>query len=226
MGRLLEAEEAVIGYNGGMKHLRAVAITLYVMVNLLYAVPFPKKVVVKDGHWRKTEVDQWHHYLTAAGVEVDRGWLEEKGKLIWGAGHAVGDTLKTPFKPARRLFSVNQQWGLFASVAKRPERLVVEIRVDGEWRPVFRKLDPNFSWRDAQIKYRRVRGVWDNVPDKAGLNYKQFSMWLADYAFDDFPEAEALKVYREEFQPRLPWEEPFTDLKILHDQVIEREVLR
>lgn len=207
-----------------MKHLRAILITLFVAVNALYAVPFPKRVVEKDGEWRTAEVDQWHLYLSAVGVDVERAWLEETGKAIWGAGNTLGDTLKTPFKPTRKLFAVNQQWGLFASVARKPERLVVDIRVgEDEWRTVYRRLDPEADWRDHQFKYRRVRGVWDNLPDKPGFTYKQFAAWVARNAFEDFPEAQAIKVYREEFHPTLPWVEPDPHLSLQHERVVERE---
>lgn len=207
-------------------HLRAAAIGLVLLGNAIYALPLPvalsKAQMREEG--RQQDVTTWKTVLGAVGVQVERETIEEW--ILWYArsGNDLHNTLKAPFKPLFGLLGANQAWALFASATTRPERLVVEIQTEpgGPWVPVLRRLDPCCTWRDDQVRYRRIRGVWDGQKDRPRTPYKNLQRWLADRALEDFPEARRVKVGLERTWSVYPWEDPDPRVERRHERIVER----
>jgi hypothetical protein len=113
--------------------------------------------------------------------------------------------------PTDRLFKalhVSQQWGLFAIVTETTDRVLIEVRRDKEWETLYRRLDGEHDWHDDQLKYRRIRGVWDGVKEEPKGTYKRFTVWIARVIFREQPDVDRVRVVLERTVNTLPWEEP------------------
>jgi hypothetical protein len=181
--------------------------------------------VKKEGH--QEDIDRWERWLTGAGIAVTHEQLEQfvidSTKMLGGLHKA----LKKPWKPLFDLVGANQAWALFASASTRPDRLVVEIeRERGTgWIPIERRLDPCCTWRDDQLRYRRIRGVWDGQQDNMRAGYKGLTKWIARQAFLEHPDALRMRVYLEQTESTYPWEPPKDPphLKVRHERVHRRD---
>lgn len=208
-------------------HLRAALIGLALLGHGVYALPLPDRITADQIARPQAQRDlaTWRDLLGSVGIHVDS---EELGRFAMDTSSAlasVHDALKAPFKPMFRLVGANQSWALFAAATTEPERLVVEIRRAGspEWVPVLRRLDPCCTWREEQLEYRRVRGVWDG--QEGGGNrpgYKGLTKWIAARAFADFPDAERVRVRMEVGRSVYPWEEPDPTVTSAHVRVHRR----
>ena len=190
-------------------HLRGALIAIALVAHGIYALPLPKAVpraeMTKD--WRQRQLGRWQQQLRSLGIEAEPAELEDvvvtgSARLAW-----VHRTLKTPFKPVFQLTNTNQSWALFAGATTRPERLVVEIMREGEarWEPVERRLDPCCNWREDQLRYRRVRGVWDSLQKAPRPAYRGLVRWIGRRAFEDFPDAVSVRIYLEQSISTYPW---------------------
>lgn len=212
-------------------HLRAALLFLALLGNAVYALPLPAAVSAKDvkkeGHQR--DITQWEGWLGSAGIAVTHAQLETFVVDSTAALGGLHKALKKPFKPLFDLVGANQAWALFASATTKPDRLVVEIeRAPGSgWVPLERRLDPCCTWRDDQLRYRRVRGVWDGQQDSMRAGYKGLTKWLARQAFLEHPDALRMRVYLEQTVSYYPWEVPdvLPDLVIRHERVHRREAI-
>ena len=196
---------------GGLwPHVRAALLCAVVAGNLVHAIPFPKKEVEDDdeAEWRAHDVERWHGWLSDLGLW--RGSLAEfhdEVLLRHNQLATVGGWVQLPTRPVFRWLRSTQQWGLFGVVTEAPERLVVEVEVDGAWRMLERRLDPVYTWNDAIFRYRRVRGTWDTVKDdKPNPAYDAFCRWTARRAFADVPGATRVRIEREQIPVAAPWE--------------------
>lgn len=190
-----------------MRRIRAIVILVVVIANVIMAIPRMKvkDEDLADPEWRKEDVDNWYRWTGGLGMEPEafRGMVLS---LWWGWSEAVG-ALRAPLKPVFDLTHTNQQWGLFAVVTEAPDRFVVEVRRDGEWETLYRRLDPEHDWRDDVLKYRRVRGVWDGVADEPKGTYKRLTKWIAREIFVEQPDVDRVRVVLEKEDLALPWDE-------------------
>jgi hypothetical protein len=208
--------------------VRAVVIAIVLVGHGIYALPLPAPVTSKQLATTDAERDLavWRHGLAVVGIEVEDDQLRRfaiQGSAGLSRLHKV---LKAPFKPAFDLVGANQAWALFASATTRPERLVVEIQRGSSttWEPILRRLDPCCTWRESALEYRRIRGVWDGQDDdEQRPGYKGLTRWIARRAFEDYPDAQRVRVRLEQAISRYPWEEPDPTLKSLHERVHRRD---
>jgi len=207
-------------------HARAAIILLALVAHGAHALPLPPRVTehtLKED-WRQRDIRLWRGWLADAGIEVRHEAIEEQ-LLFWtNLTGTLHQTLKAPFRPLFRVTASDQSWALFAAASRRPERLVVEIREDDDsaWRVISRRLDPCCNWMDEVIRYRRVRGVWDGQKKHSRRTYRNLSQWLADRAFEDFPEAQQVRVKLEQRYSPYPWEDPDDEVKIRHARPHQR----
>lgn len=182
-------------------------VALVILANLIFAIPFPKMSEEEraDPEWRSGDVDVWFAVLgPVTGMDRARfGALARE--VVWGTRQAI-KALRFPFEPVFSALHVNQQWGLFAVVTEEPDSLVVEVRRGGEWETLYRRLDGDHDWHDAQLKYRRIRGVWDGVKDEPKGTYKRLTDWIAWTVFAEQPDVDRVRVVLERRQLSLPWE--------------------
>lgn len=175
--------------------------------NVVGAIPRVKMTPEEraDPDFLRPDLERWHAVLgPVLTYEQLRTVAVETG---WGWKTFV-DALRFPFQPFFDATKTNQQWGLFAVVTETPERLVIEVRRNGEWETIYRRLDPEHGWHEHQLKYRRIRGIWDSVKDPPKGTYKRLTLWIARTVFLEQPDVDRVRVRLERSYLTLPWEEP------------------
>lgn len=193
---------------GIIRTFRAVLITLVLLANAIYALPFSKMDLenVSDPEWEKSDFQLWYRWLGPVLPMDETGFGAIVRRAMW-AEHETVRMLRLPFKPLFDRLHVNQQWGLFAVVTESPERLVIEVRRNGEWETLYRRLDGEHDWHDNQLKYRRIRGVWDGVKAEPKGTYKRMAKWVATMVFLEQPDVDRVRIVLEKHRENLPWEE-------------------
>lgn len=189
-----------------MRRFRAIVIAIAVLANLVVAIPTAriKDEDLADPEYRKVDIENWYEWTGGFGMTPERF----RG-VILGTLTGWRDTVKlvrAPFQPFFSLTHTNQQWGLFAVVGERKETVVIEVRRDGKWETLYRRLDPEHTWHDDQLKYRRIRGVWDGVKDEPKGTYKRLTVWLAKEIFTEQPDVDRVRILLERSRMTLPWE--------------------
>jgi hypothetical protein len=127
---------------------------------------------------------------------------------IWGI--ALGYTrwrerLLWPVQPYKKYFGVRQRWRMFAAPDRRPARYEIDIRQDGEWKPIYRSRSDEHAWRRRlfdhdRMRNRLYRATW---PNHRRL-YRRFCNWVAYEAAHDFPEASKVRVRRFRYDTPAP----------------------
>ncbi|MEZ4237700.1 MAG: hypothetical protein R3F59_16440 [Myxococcota bacterium] len=197
-----------------MPQLRAALILGLLIANAIYALPVAK---IKDEErndpaFRQAEIDVWYGWFgPTLGISREKlgDWVRA---YLWAQRQTVL-TLRAPVRPIFDAFHVSQQWGLFAVVTEAPDRLIIEVRRNGEWETLYRRLDGDRDWHDATLKYRRVRGVWDGVRKEPKGTYKRLTQWIARVIFDEQPDVDRVRVLLEKEHKQLPWVEPDPQLE-------------
>ncbi|MEM6928056.1 MAG: hypothetical protein AAF602_14080, partial [Myxococcota bacterium] len=93
----------------------------------------------------------------------------------------------------------------------------VDVSENGrDYRTIARRLDPDATWNDPIIRYRRIRGVWDGQKKRTRRTYRHLAQWLADRAFEDLPDVDHVDVYLEQRRSVYPWEEPDPTITVRH----------
>jgi hypothetical protein len=207
--------------------IRAALLCFFVLGNLVQALPFPTKAIDADERdaWRRKDVDLWFGWLAGAGlIPKNRDAFQTRVVDGYDVLASVGAVVQAPTRPVFHMLRSTQQWGLFAVVGETPQRLVIDIEVDGEWKRLAARLDPEHTWHDDAFKYRRVRGTWDGVkPNKPAPLYEAFSRWAARDAFRDHPEATRVRVLRAQFVVAAPWETPDPTITVLDERPFTRK---
>ncbi|MCA9492261.1 MAG: hypothetical protein KC621_20150 [Myxococcales bacterium] len=189
-----------------MRRFRAIVIAVAIVANLVMAIPTSRidDDLLDDPEYRQGDVENWYRWTGGLGLGEDRF-----RSVVLGVMSGWRDTVKAlraPFQPFFSLVHTNQQWGLFAVVGERKETVVIEVRRDGEWETLYRRLDPEHTWHDDQLKYRRIRGVWDGVKDEPKGTYKRLTEWIAKEIFLEQPDVDRVRVVLERTNLSLPWE--------------------
>lgn len=209
-------------------HLRGIFLVVMLVAHGIYALPIPKKITWSDMKkpFRARQVERWQGRLERVGIEMDTIEIQTQIVHLTSDLSAFHDTLKDPFRPMFRLTQTNQAWALFAGASTSPGRLVIEIRREGDdedtWTPIERRLDPCCTWREDQLRYRRLRGIWDGLKKVARPAYRHLVTWIARHALEDFPDAVAVRVRLEHKRTVYPWNPPRPELETNHAYIVER----
>jgi hypothetical protein len=177
----------------------------------------------QDPTFLREQIDTWHGIVGGlTGLDADRFattarrglWLYHEG-LNW---------LRWPFAWFFRMTDTGQQWGLFAVVTQNPDELVIEVRRSMDWQTLYRSLDPDHDWHDGQLKYRRIRGVWDGVKgEEPKGTYKRFTQWIAKEVFAEQPDVDRVRVVLERTHTSWPWEPASTEVERRAERYHKRE---
>lgn len=190
-------------------HFRGALIAIALVAHSIYAVPFTGQLTRTDLREpaRKRAVESWTEALNAVGVSTTVDDLTNQVADTTKFVHETHQTLKGPFKPIFQLTNIHQSWALFASATTRPETIVVDIRRAGsdQWETVARRLDDAHPWRAPQLRYRRIRGIWDGLKKNPRPGYRNLVRWLGRRAFEDFEDAEFVRVYMNRGYSTYPW---------------------
>ncbi len=208
------------------RQLRAIVLLVVVVANLVYAVPYPRVSPedVEDPAWMRAEWEQWAEILQSVGVAITTDELQARIARVALDTKEVVMACRAPFSPFFRATVTNQQWGLFARVTERPDRLVVEVRRGPEvpWERYYARLEPGpgpYAQWDGAFRYRRVRGIWDSVRDKApSATYRRLARWTAEQVMQAEPDVTEVRFLLERSVLTAPWEEV--------DPSLERRAIR
>ncbi len=143
----------------------------------------------------QAEFAAWAKRLSALGIATDADTLRERAWGVatsWARTHAA---LRRPFVPYYACCGTDQTWRLFAAPDRFPSRLGIDVRIDGDWLPVYRELSGTYDWRIATLRSHRVRGIshlFADTGDRQRLG--QLASWLGQLAARDFEEATAIRL--------------------------------
>ncbi len=182
-------------------HLRAAAIGLVLLAQALDATPLPE---LRESHLRNPvawdEIERWSGLLTDAGLPTSPEELLQFGLGLGEGSRAFRKHLLRPWWPFRRLTGTGQSWGLFAYPDPYAGRLTVNGRAaGGEWFELYRAPTGRGDRLEAQLEYRRVRGVYDDAGDRPKPRKVQsrLNAWIAAEVFAHDPELDEVEIYFE-----------------------------
>jgi hypothetical protein len=201
-----------------------VLITIVLIANAIQFVPYLKMTRDEraDPEFRREDIENWYGMvggLTGLDEEEFATFVRE---MLWSYKKSL-DALRSPFRPFFRLTDTTQQWGLFAVVTQKPDSLVIEVRRDGDWQTLYRRIDSEHDWRDPMLKYRRIRGVWDGVDDEPKGTYKRFTAWIAREIFHEQPDVDRVRVVLERRRVTWPWQPVETEVTRRAERYHKRE---
>jgi hypothetical protein len=195
------------------------------VANAIYFVPHVdmEETDRQDPEFRRRDIGLWYAMFGRVTGLDEEQFAADIRNVLW-AYHQAIVVLRWPFAPFFRLTDTSQQWGLFAVVTENPDELVIEVRRDMDWETLYRRLDPDHDWHDPQLKYRRIRGVWDGVKgDEPKGTYKRFTVWIAKQVFAEQPDVDRVRVVLERTHSTWPWETPSTEVTRRAERYHKRE---
>lgn len=189
-------------------HVRAVAVLALCVVAVIAALPMPgpsAKKLMKDEAGQQ-ELRQWVEILGNLGWQTDEDTLADQVMVLATTSRSARNVVVDPFKPFFRITGTWQGWGLFAYPDTHPHSFRVEVGPEkGAYTVVYDSRDPQTRWMGPALHFRRVRALY-NPGRKPPGTYKSFSRWLSEQAFEDFPEADRMRVSFQRQRTPLPWE--------------------
>lgn len=206
-------------------HLRAVAITVVLLVQGFLALPIPSSVNARqfDNPIARDELQRWVGILGARGIELTPEELQaeviERAQGITG----LRKTVQEPIKPFNRVTGTGQAWGLFTYPNSFPHTMHIELRVNGVWEPLYIPLDPEHDWNKRMFVFRRVRGVYDDNANNTRKSYDNFVDWVSGMALAENPQADAVRVYYSQAHVTLPGEPKDPSTKDKNERIRTRE---
>ena len=224
---------------------RAALITVVIGVEWLDALPLP---TLQKSHLRhpvaQAELERWTSVLNGAGIPISKEALTEHGLTVGAASVAFRRASMAPFRPIKSRTMTGQSWGLFAYPDPFAGQLIVEVDdgscddvgellpgegsagCDGEWRPLWAAPGQDRSLLSRQLRYRRVRGVYDDAGDLVTPRriYSRFADWVARAVFAAEPAVDKVRLRIDLIEIRLPGEaEPPPQRR--HQKIRSREQL-
>jgi hypothetical protein len=195
------------------------------VANAIYFVPHVDmdEADRQNPEFHREDLDVWYRLVGRVTGLDEHEFATFARNVLWTYHQAIV-TLRAPFALFFRWTDTGQQWGLFAIVTENPDELVIEVRREGDWETLYRRLDPVHDWHDAQLKYRRIRGVWDGLKgDEPKGTYKRFAGWVAKEVFEEQPDVDRVRVLLERTHSTWPWEPASTEVKRRAERYIKRE---
>lgn len=205
--------------------VRAGLLAAIIGINLLSATPVPMRL--SPAHFERPdaqeELQAWLDLLHDAGVPVERDQLVEQ---LIAATDAYLDLrsawIGQPTAIPRRWLGIRQNWALFARPDTFPTTLAVDVqRAGGTWEEVYRSLDPEHRTLAPQLRYRRIRGLYD-VGGRPAAPYHNLSRWVADQLFASDPAIERVRLRMIRSHVVHPGAPSDPSQTVLHRKVFER----
>lgn len=137
--------------------LRALLVTMHVLVVVLSAVPSPE-----GGMDRRS----WEEPTVRAELKV---WAQRLGQpeevfkeRLWGLakGYSAGlDVVLAPVRRYERLTGTAQSWKMFVAPHRFPARLRIEARgaADADWERVYEARSEEATWMRRALDHERLR---------------------------------------------------------------------
>ncbi len=176
--------------------LRAGLLAVVLGIHGFIALPLPSSV--REVDLKKpvaaAELQRWSHWLGKVGIDRSPDHLRADVLRIGQPVAAFRRAVLKPMQPFLRLTGTGQGWGFFNTPDSYPDQLRVEGRKKGEWELLFAAMDPEHDHLGPQLRYRRIRGVYDANTDRPGASYKHLVDWIADQIFQGDPDVTAVRV--------------------------------
>jgi hypothetical protein len=119
-----------------------------------------------------------------------------------------------------------QGWALFANPDTHPARLQIRVRRAGAsgWEILYQRLDPDHTWADDRLSYRRVRGCHDagGFRNKPRTIYRRFAQWIGQEILAREPSVEVVEVRTIRTHTTLPSAEPDPTEEVRHVVPVRR----
>jgi len=191
---------------------RAVLITVVLFAECVDALPLP---VLDESDLEHQvaydEIRRWRSALSVVGVSLTEEEMIALGLSVGATSISFRRWSMAPIRPFNRVFGIGQAWGLFAYPDPYAGRLTVEVsESDGQWREFFRAPDEGTQrWRQV-LRYRRIRGVYDDSGDRRRPTalYGRFVDWVAFEIFETYPDVVSVRVRMDLVHIRAPGEDP------------------
>ena len=177
--------------------IRAAVLTGVLAVHGLAAAPLPSHVsrAGLNQPIATEEFERWTDILQGWGVDIEVDELKEKVFVVSRRIAGLRKKSLAPFRPLMRLTGTGQGWGFFNYPDAFPDRLQVEARAQGEpWKLIFQALHPEHEFLRPQLRYRRVRGLYDGNTDRDRGSYDPFVDWVSEQVFAAHPEYDRVRV--------------------------------
>ncbi len=176
--------------------VRAGILLLVVGVNGVVALPLARKAnrADLDRPGARDEIARWSGLLSTVGIDASHEQLANLSYQWANLGVTVRGALTSPFKPLYHVTGTGQNWALFTYPDRWPARLVIEAKRGEEWVRLYASLDPDHTFREEAMVYRRTRGVYDGQSEKPGKTWDRFCSWAAAEVFAAYPEVNEVRV--------------------------------
>ena len=207
--------------------IRAALIAALLLSQCIDATPMP---VLRKDHLEygkaKRELRNWTKMLNGMGVETSEQQVLAKVVALSKQMQKIRSKVMWPLRPLRKLAGVQQKWKMFAVPDKRPGRLVLAARQNGEWHELYHSPEKKSFLLEEQLFHRRVRAIYDDGGDRPRIRaiFIRFADWVAWNIFQEYPQYDAVMVRIDKSYVELPNEEPQAD-RLLHQQSRGRQAL-
>jgi hypothetical protein len=180
-------------------HLRAALIAVHLVAITLMALPNPGSGLQRSA-WKDKTVQQefrvWRGRLAALGWEMTAPEFED---LLWSKATAFYKGRKaviSPFDWYYRYFGAWQSWRMFVAPHRYPARLEIAIdQGDGQWVSIYQARSETLDWNRAQMDHERLRAAVFRYGWPAyQRTWTEFATWAARGVFEDYPEAERVRL--------------------------------
>lgn len=204
----MASSSAEAGPRGAWPRLRALLVTLALLLHASLAAPWPDLDRRDLGYEvAQDELRRWSGRLAGLGLQASPAELQALALRLGRASDAAQDALHGPFRPFLRVTGTGQAWGLFAYPDPYAGRLVVSGRTGaGPWATLYRAPGEGEAWLVALLQNRKVRGVYDDKGDrpKPGAVYERFCTWLAGRVFARHPAVDGVEIRLDLVTIRVP----------------------
>ena len=128
---------------------------------------------------------------TALRAQAGEPWAS-LGIAITDFNRGVRMPVVEALNPLEHVFRIKQSWNLYRGGPQRITRM--EVRVDGAL--VYRSVDSEHRWLQAQLASRRLRPMVEAVARKRkNPNWRGLVRYIAQNAAVDFPGAQKVEVH-------------------------------
>lgn len=179
-------------------HLRVAFILVHLAAITIASLPSPLGVT-RRSNWElpqvTAELRAWSQRLSTLGIEVEPEQLRETTFAAATRWVAVHVALRAPFVPYYECCGTAQAWRLFGAPDPFPSRLWIDLRIDGEWVPVYHEHSDEHAWMRSALASSRGRALAHIYADaRRHGDLERLARWLADEAAHDFPRATEIRL--------------------------------
>jgi hypothetical protein len=140
------------------RRLAAAFVVFHVLAVVVLSVPRPPPGLRNAQHrQRHTEAILARWADGAEQLGLSRRWVIDRAHVWLPAWNRLLGAVRAPFEPYASLTGAEQSWLMFGSVPANAARVEIDVRVDGEWVPLYRPQSSTASWNARLLRQERMR---------------------------------------------------------------------